>query len=1195
MPGPLEAAGVAHEPSQYAPLSMDRYITGLWTQRSPLRDAAVPYMYIKFYQASRFDSLIDGLNREITAKLTFQRRPGHTIFNANLFPPIRSFFSYKYIQNGVQQVRVLADTPTEVYDATPPGKVSLFTKEPSAGPTRFLGVGNQLFMADGADLKKLQAPNQIWLPNTEYDAGSSIIDSNGNLQYVMPNSPATATISQLQILASTGGGGSTSYLLVLTFAATAPTWAPDTPVKFAGLTGTTELNGESLTPTTGTQTQFGFTPAGNQTGFLYYRGPQAVAAETGTVSGSSSDAGTSGPTEPNPWATTPGGTTPDGSGTLVWTCMGLPIQNWSLAGPTTAPTLVAVPADRYWQALKNLGLWYSILDIAQNLEVITANGTSGSTSVSPTIATSTASATQTGSGTQTVNGTPASGFPSTPVTGSVTIQLNISGSFNYFQGGGAALFEYSLDSGTTWRSAFYSQNTPGGTSNNFGFSAPSTIAVIAGLANLNTLQVRAVATASAGGGGNSTISATLTNLVALVSAAGTAPGAVTGTGQPPWASVLGGSTQDGAFTWINCGDVGLSWGPSELVTKYQAILDTNQNLQIALAVVAPGNSGATTPVWATSLGATTADNNVTWTNVGPGVVLVSGDMSYAYSWHCVDGSITTASPAVTIPNGVLGPPNGYSVTLTGTFPADTQCDQVYIWRTDQGGSSLVYRASIPNPTPGTVSTWTWTDTDPTSAALNPLLLAPLNAVGANNPPPSTATAPEYHLQRVWMINGSQVIWSGGPDTIVGNGNTAFPGINVMQFPEQLTRLISSVTNDATLIVHGTANVYAILGSGTADSPFYPIVYMKNLGVLNYDAIAVVGSTFYIFTNNRKGAEMDPGAGYVEFGFPIGDQFKQMSSGNQTGALFDPKSTYVTWHEKESGDTGLYVADGAVGWFRYSPVAPPESGFLWSPFAAIVGGTSAVQSIEVATGVWELLVGPPGTSTIDITGIQIVVENSHGILIATITLTLAEPLGSPPGDITLNGLTTVPALNGQTFLPSGITGNQVILEQSNTSLTPIGPTTETGYIEFAPTPSGPILKRDFSVFTDNGQTYGVGNCFGTLGNVVLCQSGEIAEVAHVELTSTLVGLRPQVGMLYGEIRETATIEFDMLDYTSVDPPTLAEPESLYSDRYVTSQDGVCPKCVHCQILISWPDQPDGDELLSHTLYGAKYAERKEQPG
>jgi hypothetical protein len=55
---------------------------------------------------------------------------------------------------------------------------------------------------------------------------------------------------------------------------------------------------------------------------------------------------------------------------------------------------------------------------------------------------------------------------------------------------------------------------------------------------------------------------------------------------------------------------------------------------------------------------------------------------------------------------------------------------------------------------------------------------------------------------------------------------------------------------------------------------------------------------------------------------------------------------------------MYVADGAVGWFRMGIVNPPESGLVWSPRRAIVGGTSAVQNVEVFPGGHLLLIGPP---------------------------------------------------------------------------------------------------------------------------------------------------------------------------------------------------------------------------------------------
>src|SRR5437868_9510981 len=89
------AAGAAAEPSDFAPLTMDRYITGLSTSRNPLRDEDVPYLYEKFYSASRYDSFIDGLNIEMSAKLTTARRPGSRIYNSQNFPAVNRMYPFR--------------------------------------------------------------------------------------------------------------------------------------------------------------------------------------------------------------------------------------------------------------------------------------------------------------------------------------------------------------------------------------------------------------------------------------------------------------------------------------------------------------------------------------------------------------------------------------------------------------------------------------------------------------------------------------------------------------------------------------------------------------------------------------------------------------------------------------------------------------------------------------------------------------------------------------------------------------------------------------------------------------------------------------------------------------------------------------------------------------------------------------------
>jgi len=930
---------------------MDRYITGLWTQRSPLRDADTPYLYTKFYSATRFDSLIDGLNREVTAKLTMARRPGHTVYNANTFDPIRTMYSYKYMLNNVQQVRTMVDTDTQVLDGTPPNKKVVMTKSAGAGRTRFLSIGTQLFMANGVDQKKWTQASKTWQPSTQFNDGDFIIDSNGNIQYIVPSAQATATITnvavvqvQTNIPVHPGDPIFYKYFLVLTFSAAAPRWALNTSITFTGLTGYTALNGQTYVNTTHINVPGQPVPTVNQSVFPWTGPSYASAADTGTATGGSSSSGISGGTAPA-WNATVGGTTTDGS--ITWTNLGSATQNWQMTGPANAPVIANTANDRFWRPNTSFGLYFSCLDSNRNLEVITAQ---------------------------------------------------------------------------------------------------------------------------------------------------TASSTITGTKQPVWSTKQGGFTQDGGYTWVNCGNIG-SWGALTAFTLYSAITDPNGNLQYVSA--GSGNSGAAAPAaWNLTPGGTTTDGALTWTNAGSGAILAYGDVSYCYSYEGLDGSVSTASPLVTIPNGVLGPNGGYQITLQGITTPDPQCPLIDIFRRPQGGSTPLLLTKIPNPCIGSTCTWSFVDTLPDSA-LNEQQPAPIALTG--NPPAAGATAPVLHLQRVWMIVGSKVIWSGGPDIVYGNGFTSFPPANVIDFQEQLTKLIPITTSQgAALLVIGSANTYAVLGQGTPTSPFYPAMYMATVGSLQYDAICMVGSTPYIFTNNSKFTSLDPSGGYVENGFPIGDQFTQLTTAGFNAQVFTPTNTYVSWYEKKSGDSAIFVADGAVGWFRYSPVASPEQGYLWSPFAGVVNGTSAVLSIETSTGQFDLLVGPPAGG-------------------------------------------------------------------------------------------GPILKRDTTTNADNGQLY---DAYMTLGNIVLCESGEVAEVAHVALDSIRVGDRPTVGMLYNEIAATTTNDFDTLTWTSVDPPNLDESETMYSDRYSTLQDGVCPKCTHCQIKIDWGSQNYPDELLSHTLYGAKFGERRQ---
>ena len=198
MPNELQRNGSQnYKPTKYADLNQDSIFTGLWTQRSPLRDAATPFLQRKFYGATRIDSLIDGANVELTNRLTLARRPGHLVYNSSTFSSINAFIGFRQYTAGSEVIKVIADTATDVFNATGGStKTSIHTKAGGAGQTHFLQVGNVLFMADGTDftqydgtsttnvgtatpldapgdapLSYVGAPCRYWAPNMSVAAG----------------------------------------------------------------------------------------------------------------------------------------------------------------------------------------------------------------------------------------------------------------------------------------------------------------------------------------------------------------------------------------------------------------------------------------------------------------------------------------------------------------------------------------------------------------------------------------------------------------------------------------------------------------------------------------------------------------------------------------------------------------------------------------------------------------------------------------------------------------------------------------------------------------------------------------------------------------------------------------------------------------------------------------------------------------
>lgn len=963
MAGPFEAAGAVRDPTKYSALTMQgEQFTGLWTQRSPYRDAATAYLVKKFYQGSRFDSILDGINREIFADLTDGRRPGNAVYN-NLTPAaaVSSFFSWKYIQNNAEIVRVLADYADGYVRDVTAGQIStLMAKTGATAPARFMNLNTELFIGDGLDQKKILTGPVTWTALTAVTPGTLITEgaAPGTLQM------ALGGLSLPIVATSSNGVVVTVYI--------DPQQIPNqfanlqgVSVTFAGLTGTgVYLNGNTYAATIISSTLGILTVPVVHAAYVQ-------AADTGTGSTGNGTTGAGAPA----WSGAQFGVTADAG--QQWKCYGTALENWGLATPLKAPVLTPLNGTRFWQPNTVKAQFFSVLDPNQNLQVM----------------------------------------------------------MNFIAGG------------TNYKT---------------GRSYPQWTA------------------------------RTTTNAYAL--------------------------TIDGTAVWWNFGVVGVwaattAFGNPSVAGQVLAILDSNQNLQIVTNGTG-GLSGGSAPVWATAVGATTADGALTWTCVGPGVVLITASISYAYSTHAVDGSVSTASPATTIQGGILGPVAASApyIQIVGGFAPDTQLDQIWIWRTPQGQSVLIQEDQIPvDPWYGGASfTYNEEGIPDTSSsgqgALNAFILAPV--AHANDAPPVGLTGPVYHLQRTWGFVRNILYYSNGPDAVTStsNGQTGWPPLNAITYRGAIVRLVPITVQNGGILVFTTSGVFIVLGTGTASNPFYTTQYCQKVNLANYNALDVLGTVIYLVESNMKVSSLtveypfNPQSGYAEVGLPIGNQFKKVTTGGLSAALFTAATTYLSWNIQSSGNTAMYVAALGGYWFRMSSISPPESGLLWSPIAQIVYTASAIQSVETAPGVFNLLIG--------------------------------EPAGG-----------------------------------------------------------GPILMRDTTgtVWADNGAPYA---SWDAKGVILLCSTGQEADITWLSTKSLAVGSRPVLGLLMGEIANTAQTPWDVLQPTGPDPANLKASLTAFCDRYNALQNGNTPRGDCALIKFDYGTQAVGDKLLEFGIFGSTTEERKQ---
>src|ERR1039458_2125797 len=112
-------------PSRYKPIWTDRFFQGYYTNRNPLRSPLSAYM-ADGWGLGKTDALIDGLNVELSIRLTLARRPGFLQWStATLSYPVTAFYGFQSYSAAGSFIDLIVDTTNGPYKLTPTSSLSI--------------------------------------------------------------------------------------------------------------------------------------------------------------------------------------------------------------------------------------------------------------------------------------------------------------------------------------------------------------------------------------------------------------------------------------------------------------------------------------------------------------------------------------------------------------------------------------------------------------------------------------------------------------------------------------------------------------------------------------------------------------------------------------------------------------------------------------------------------------------------------------------------------------------------------------------------------------------------------------------------------------------------------------------------------------------------------------------------------------
>ena len=1161
----LQQAGARDvKETRYAPLYINRTSGGLWTQRSPLRDPST--VAIERWYGGKPDSLLDGVNIELTNRLTLARRPGTSKYcPQNVSETINSFYAFKQFTTNSETITLMMDGPANIYTLTTAAETPMFTKAMGATNSYWLGVGNSLYIGDTAENIAWEGPGSFKtaaVTNTSltsnlatYTAYNNFFPGNRVTITGLSSNPAVYNVSNATIIAAT----QTTFQVAITHANL----------------GSTANAG---TANAGTFRKWGIA-VGSTNSVSEYAGTGASAMGGG-------GALTAGPTIAGMGAD-------DGGVAAFWNnANNVTIGNGISFASANLPSnpITGISFTNYLEAT-NFGFSIPSSATINGIVAQIVKGTDGS---STDVFDGGVSLIKGGAilGNDLSDGTAWQGGNTSAATSyGSTSTLSVWGlSFAYSDinasNFGIAIRAHTPSFSGTFQCQLYSikiiiyYTTPpiAGWANPTNIEGSPDAAYTTVTPTIGTSSAILYATNYNFSPSNPAVGV-LVSITGHVGSGGASPNLSVqlqdnnGNSIGATKSLIFNSTTDVTATFGGSSDL---WGLSSLTTTIYG--STNFGLQI----VGQSNSveffldSAEITLYTAPVPVATPTGMGSFSAINGGYQYVYEYADSQYGTYSVGSFSNALGPTVTTGNFSS---DAY-VSVAVVPSSDPQVNQIWVFRTKDGGATFYALPTNPYPNiPALITNTALTSNVATITAANSFLanetvtisgttngggafnvsnavivsatatnftfalthadigtaadsgLATLTSIpdasadsslittelpalaGENTPPPAGLVGPVWHMGRMWGFVGNTLYYSSGGDlgNILGNGNEGWPPVNNFVYPARITRLVSTPNG---LLVFTLSDVHIVYGNGSPLAAatgaggitiFFSVPFQARYGLSYYWALDINGSLIYFMTTDGRMVSMDFSSNITEIGYPIAaPNWANLSATLQN---YNAANTYVTWHTSGSTDQALFVADGATGWFRCNTNLAPDGGFVWSPMAVINtdNGVRAVQSIETSPGVWQLLIGP------------------------------------------------------------GASG-------------------------------GPILYRNLNVFSDNTLAYPA-NCI--MGTIVLAQPGQLAEIAFVTCDFNKVGTSPLLNVLLNEVSGT----FESLSgYVHQDSPYLygltSAPATLYSNRYdllqtVAANSGQNPvgsfaRYMQIQIDFGAADIVQ-NELASLTVFGSHWSE------